>query len=272
MHIIDTYPHIGRCLEEGHFSRRGWAAYMDEACPGIRLPVEEDIADYDYTRDILPVLEAAFTDPLRLETMHSSFLSATEGLEERIRSELGTQIDAELILYMGLCSGAGWATRIGDRPTVLLGMEKILELNWIDRDSMIGLIYHELGHLWHFGQRRAPAFAPEDRALWQLYTEGMAMYCEQRLCQDAHYYHQDRSGWLAWCEENRSRLFAEYRSRADAGESVQDFFGDWCSFEGKSDVGYFLGAELVRSMTAWHASDALFDLSAEDIHAALAQQ
>ena len=63
------------------------------------------------------------------------------------------------------------------------------------------LLYHELGHLWHFQRRTAPAWAedPAARALWQLYTEGMATYVQQRLFGGRSFYSQDRDGWLAWC-------------------------------------------------------------------------
>ena len=112
------------------------------------------------------------------------------------------------------------------------------------------LLYHELGHLWHFQRRTAPAWAedPAARALWQLYTEGMATYVQQRLFGGRSFYSQDRDGWLAWCGANRARLFAAFRRRVDGGESVQDFFGDWCAFEDRSDVGYYLGAELVYAL------------------------
>ena len=36
-----------------------------------------------------------------------------------------------------------------------------------------------------------------------------------------------------------------YRKRALA-DDVCDFFGDWRNFEGYSDIGYYLGAEVVR--------------------------
>ena len=63
------------------------------------------------------------------------------------------------------------------------------------------LLYLELGHLWHFQRRTAPAWAedPAARALWQLYTEGMATYVQQRLFGGRGFYSQDRDGWLAWC-------------------------------------------------------------------------
>ena len=74
------------------------------------------------------------------------------------------------------------------------------------------------------------------------------MYCEQLLIGDFGYYHQDKNGWLNWCKTNRARLFTEYYRRLCQGESIQDFFGDWCSFEGHCDVGYFLGCEFVKAL------------------------
>ena len=44
----------------------------------------------------------------------------------------------------------------------------------------------------------------------------------------------------------------EFLRRLESGESVQDFFGDWCSFEGHSDVGYFLGCRFVMFMLKKH--------------------
>ncbi len=76
----------------------------------------------------------------------------------------------------------------------------------------------------------------------------MAMYAEQILCGDKSFYHQDKNGWLKWCTENRSRLFSEFLKRVESGESVQPFFGDWNDFEGRSDAGYYLGCEMIKSM------------------------
>lgn len=109
------------------------------------------------------------------------------------------------------------------------------------------LLYHELGHLWHFQRRTAPAWAedPAARALWQLYAEGMATYVQQRL-------------------------FAAFRRRVDGGESVQDFFGDWCAFEDRSDVGYYLGAELVYALAENRSPQQLADLNPDEVYGMLA--
>ena len=157
-------------------------------------------------------------------------------------------------------------------PMDCWNIEKIMELDWCDEISMIGLVYHELGHLWHFQNRAVPTDikTPADGALWQLYTEGVAMYCEQLLCGDDRFYHQDKDGWLEWCEDNRSRLFGEYLRRVEAGESVQDFFGDWCSLDGHSDIGYYLGAELIYDALKICSRSEVLNLSLDDVKERLA--
>jgi ABC-type transporter Mla MlaB component len=69
------------------------------------------------------------------------------GLEEKITAAFGRTPDVEIIFYVGLCSGAGWVTPLGGKTVVLIGLEKIMELNWHDENSMLGLLYHELGHV-----------------------------------------------------------------------------------------------------------------------------
>ena len=48
----------------------------------------------------------------------------------RIRSVFVKALDAKIILLLGLCNGTGWATTLNGRPTVLLGIEKIVALHW----------------------------------------------------------------------------------------------------------------------------------------------
>ena len=52
----------------------------------------------------------------------------------------------------------------------------------------------------------------------------------------------------------------------DGGESVQDFFGDWCAFEGRSDVGYYLGAELVYALAENRSPQQLADLNPDEVY------
>lgn len=72
------------------------------------------------------------------------------------------------------------------------------------------------------------------------------MLFEQLLCGDENYYHQNQNGWIDWCEKNLIELKREYLLRITNSESVQDFFGDWNSYKGHTDVGYFIGCKFVR--------------------------
>ena len=72
------------------------------------------------------------------------------------------------------------------------------------------------------------------------------MVCEHILCGDGDFYHQNSGGWLDWCRENENEIKKEYLRRLDKRQSVQDFFGDWCSYNGHSDVGYYLGCKFVE--------------------------
>lgn len=72
------------------------------------------------------------------------------------------------------------------------------------------------------------------------------MVCEQILCQDNHYYHQNQNDWLTWCTSNITDIKQEYLQRIDNNISTQDFFGDWCSYKHHSDVGYYLGCVFIQ--------------------------
>lgn len=272
MRVIDSFPQMGRAFERGEFSIAAWRRYAAEISPALPEKLEADAAEYDFAGAVLPVLQQFYEKSEQAALAHASFRKLVGGLSEKFCSVLGSAPEADVILCLGLCNGAGWATSLGGRPVVLLGIEKIVELGWCGEADMAALLYHELGHLWHFQRRTAPAWAedPAARALWQLYAEGMATYVQQRLFGGRGFYSQDRDGWLTWCGANRARLFAAFRRRVGGGESVQDFFGDWCAFEGRSDVGYYLGAELVYALAENRSPQQLADLNPDEVYGMLA--
>ena len=253
MRIIDTYPEIVALCGANVtpcFRLDAWRAYAERISPSLRQHVEADASAYDLPRQVVPVVEAAWLQRDKMETAHRSFLIAVESLPARIREAFGIDMDVDVVFYLGLCNGAGWATTLDGRDAVLLGIEKIVELDWVDERSMCALLYHELSHIWHrLAGAAQVARTPHEKGLLQLYREGFAMYGEQLLCGDDTYFHQDDGAWLPWCRENAAMLKDEYLRRIEAGESVQDFFGDWCRFLDHADVGYFLGCDFVRSMT-----------------------
>lgn len=273
MKIIDTFNNILILLEEMdfQFDENLWRTYAEKISVEFPDKCKNDSNSYDFQKDILPVLEASINNASKMKKAHDSFIHATKELRERFVEVFSVEPQVDIIFYLGLCNGSGWVTKLDNKSVILLGIEKIVELDWCDTDSMIALIYHELGHIWHgeVGVLYADTKSTSEKSIWQLYQEGIAMYCEQLLLNDFTHYHQNKGGWLEWCDRNRKELFIEYKRRIDTNESTQDFFGDWCSYKGHSDIGYYLGCELIKSIAYKYTLEELANLKIDDIYSAL---
>ncbi len=246
MKIINTCDKIKTTFKNG-FNIELWREYAGEISEELASKCENDAKSYDFNKDVLPVIELALNEE-KIDLVSKNFQSVIDTLNENLTKLFKEEPDIDIILYLGLCNGAGWATTLDGKNTVLLGIEKIIELNWCDETDMRALILHEIGHLWHKlnGNFDIPDFTKRRKSIVQLYCEGIAMVCEHILCGDDEFYHQNKDGWLNWCYEHENEIKKEYLRRLDNKESVQDFFGDWCSYNGYSDVGYFLGCRFVR--------------------------
>lgn len=248
MKIINTCDKIKSVFADG-FSIDLWRKYAEEISQELPSKCENDAKSYDFNKDVLPVIENALNNE-KIDSVSKNFQTVIDTLSVNLSKLFDTEPDINIILYLGLCNGAGWATTLDGKNTVLLGIEKIIELDWGDETNMRALIFHEIGHLWHKtnGKLYIPDFTKRRKAIQQLYQEGVAMVCEHILCGDDEFYHQDKDGWLDWCYKNENQIKREYLRRLDEKEQVQDFFGDWCSYKGHSDVGYFLGCRFVRHL------------------------
>ena len=246
MNIINTCDKI-KSLFSGGFDITVWRKYAGGISKELPSKCENDAKSYDFNKEVLPVLESAL-DEEKIDFVSKNFQAVIETLNNNLTKLFDTEPDINIFLYLGLCNGAGWATTLDGKNTVLLGIEKIIELDWGDEKNLRALILHEIGHLWHKmnGKLYLPDFTKRRKAIQQLYQEGVAMVCEHILCGDNDFWHQDKDGWLDWCRENEAEIKKEYLRRLDANENVQDFFGDWCSYNGYSDVGYYLGCRFVE--------------------------
>ena len=248
MKIINTCGEIKALFSNG-FDMSVWRKYAGEISKELPLKCENDAKEYDFNKSVLPVIEAALNAD-KIDFVSKNFQIVVDTLNANLTRLFDAEPDINIILYLGLCNGAGWATTLDGKDTVLLGIEKIIELDWGDETNMRALILHEIGHLWHKlnGNLHLPEFTKRRKAIAQLYCEGVAMVCEHILCDDNDFYHQNKDGWLDWCRENEGDIKKEYLRRLDEKESVQDFFGDWCSYNGYSDVGYYLGCCFVKEL------------------------
>ncbi len=127
MKVTDAFGDIFTCFPNGRFDLDRWERYAENILPPFAFAdkIKNDTAGYDFECGILPVLQAAYADKDKLEQAHDSFCSITHGLAERVQEKLDCDLDAHIVLYLGLCSGAGWATDIDGTSAVLLGIEKL---------------------------------------------------------------------------------------------------------------------------------------------------
>ena len=248
MKIINTCDKI-KTFFSGSFDVTVWRKYAGEISKELPSKCEKDAKEYDFNNSVLPVIEAALSEE-KIDFVSRNFQTVIDTLNDNLSNLFDNEPDINIVLYLGLCNGAGWATTLDGKNTVLLGIEKIIELSWGDETNMRALILHEIGHLWHKlnGNLHIPEYTKRRKGIAQLYCEGVAMVCEHILCGDDEFYHQDKDGWLDWCYKNENQIKREYLRRLDKKISVQDFFGDWCSYNGHSDVGYFLGCRFVEHL------------------------
>lgn len=272
---IDASQAVSEIYTAAGFDYGRWKAYINALYENSAAVFADEVREYlksgEYTfeKDFLPILNAVPGNP-DLPVLRENFSAAADGLDQRVTACFGRTLDADIVLYLGLCVGAGWVTRMNGRYAVLLGVEKILELGWHGLDDMYGLIYHELGHIYQsqYGVLERESGSSTENFVWQLFTEGIAMYFEQTLAGNPRYYHQDKNGWLAWCEARFPRLLADFNADLPAmTQFTQRYFGDWCCYHGHGDTGYYLGARFVRYLTETRAFDSLLGLEIEEVYA-----
>lgn len=271
--IIDTFSQIGEVFCNGRFDLKRWREYINTIYRNTSDIFEDDLKEYvdsgnyTYEDDILPILNRVQGHPF-LETLHTSFVRVTKGLNQRIIDCFAHELEIDIVLYLGLCNAAGWVTNINGRDVILLGIEKILELSWYDEDSMYGLIYHELGHIYH---KQYGAFEQEGRNqsqnfIWQLFTEGIAMYFEQLLMNDLSYYHQNKDGWKNWCDAHFQQILMDFQADLPVMNRFnQRYFSDWVDYCGRADVGYYLGARFVQDLCSRYDFGQLIRLEIEEV-------
>jgi len=188
--------------------------------------------------DYLPLMQEA----------RENLLKVCSAIYERASRVLRLDFDVTFVIYVGIGCGAGWATEYNNCPACLFGLEKIVELKWHSQKRLQGLAAHELGHLVHMAWRNEwDTFSnAEQEPLFQLYSEGFAKRCEHLILRKEIWNEAEDEDWILWCIEHKGWLAKEYLLRIDKGISVNDFFGDWLSIQGKRQTGYFLGHEFIR--------------------------
>lgn len=274
MNIIDATKGMLSAFDMQQFDIEMWKTYMNSSLPQAKEMCIQDMEDcisaagLSWERDYLPVLNAVPHNIIKLDEITQSFYKITENLAEKIFEKFSKFLDVDIILYLGLCNGAGWVTTINGKATVLLGIEKIIELNWCGIDPMNGLILHELGRVYQaqYGILHRELESAKDQFLWQLFTEGIAMVFEQEIVGNPEYYHQATAKWKTWCSQNVRFISRSFTDDLDTmTRENQRYFGDWTCFNGYCDVGYYLGACFVRFLLESDCFDNLISYDIDEV-------
>lgn len=271
--ISSTYDSVSAIFDGGHFCFDKWEEYIDRCVPGAKELCVADMkeciqAGYSWQNDFLPVLNSVAANPAKCREAVRSFQTVTEHLEEKIQNAFGRPVCADVVFYVGLCNGAGWVTEVNHKTTILLGLEKILELGWYHTKEMTGLILHELGHVYQaqYGLLYEKTDTSSEKFLWQLFTEGVAMVFEQMVVGNPAYYHQDRKGWKTWCDGHKEQIRRSFeQDLSTMTDENQRYFGDWVRFEGWGDTGYYLGAWFVRYLLATDCFDRIIGYTLAEV-------
>lgn len=274
MKIISAVGTLNELFSNNSFDLNSWNEYIEKVFPGHKNIFIQDMENviktgtYTFNNDFLPILNGVNFNKDKREEAIVSFNKVTNNLEEKIIQVFGKNLDVTIVLYVGLCNGAGWVIDLDSQPYVLLGLEKIIELDWCDVKSMYGLIYHELGHVFQmqYGVLEREFNTSKETFLWQLFTEGIAMFFEQKILNNFDFFHQDRNGWLLWCDENIKQIKMDFHADLEVmTKQNQRYFGDWVYYKGYNDVGYYIGARFVKWLSMKYDFDELISFQIDKV-------
>ena len=260
---------LDKLFINGVFSIDKWKVYIENILPGLGQLVLSDSSGYDFEKDILPIINNVYQNQERIIELNNLLYELLKDTDERIKLKTGRNLQCKIILYLGLGNGAGWVTEHNGKTLVLLGVEKILELNLDNPAQLRELIYHELGHVYQnqYGVLNKEFDNNADKLLWQLYTEGIARYFEKNIIGNVITDYQNTYSW----EVGLGKLFPQLKEDFKKDMSIlndrftQRYFGDWVSYNGYSDAGYFLGEKFINYLCQKRLFNDILDLSIEEI-------
>jgi len=256
-HFIDTYPDFLRYWSEVQHRPldeqiEGWENIYMRQYPELLAKQKEDYSSQNIDwrqiarEKVFPHLTSRLS---AMHEAHKNLLEAGMPLYSRAQIVLDYKADMIFVLYVGIGCGAGWATSFQDLPAILFGLENIAECGWSNRQAISGLIAHELGHLTHYYWRNKSGKSNGSGPWWQLYAEGFAQRCESLIVgHDSFHQTIKDKNWCDWCQNHKGLLASEFIKTIDAGKPVSAFFGSWFDIQGRTETGYFLGQELVRTL------------------------
>jgi hypothetical protein len=186
----------------------------------------------------------------RIRRLHRRLREGLPTAWSRSKKVLRIDFPVQVVIYVGIGVGAGWATRYAGRPACLFGLENAAEMVSGRDPGTSGAVSHEIAHLAHaeWRRRRGRDGLGEARGpYWQLYVEGFATECERRIDPPEEFHlRTGKADWLPWCERHRGWLAARFLRQVRNRRPVREYFGSWYKVQGQIESGYYLGQQVVH--------------------------
>ncbi len=278
INIIDTFQEFRECFEDKldlsiDDKIRIWQDCYISKYPELEKKCKDYYEEYDYSWKSVAselVFKRTKDDFNKMIKAHGNILEIMEEVNLNAKEVFNLDLQINIVLYCGLCNSAGWVDYYNGKRTILYGIDKIAELNWHTIDKLKSLLSHELCHVIHF-EMRGEDYLPSNiernnynEGIWFIYGEGFAQFFQSKLLGSE----TDSRGseWINKCKDKESQLKKLYlESLYDKDIGTRDFFGDWFKVLGISDVGYFLGAELIKELTNKYNMKTIAQLQFESI-------
>jgi hypothetical protein len=208
----------------------------------------------------------AFSKLKNLYIARRNCLDALKEMEHKLTQFY--DVEYQIVLYWGNGAGAGWYTKYNGVPSILLGFENILILDWSSKTALKALIAHEFGHLVHEHIRKDVVKKENSptHAYDILYSEGFAQYIES-LITGYNVFPELEKGNAdvrSYVETNLPAICCEYKKRIHDALKVNDFFGSSCSWSGYRQLGYYLGFLFIKELSKTLSLNELASLSTEN--------
>ena len=126
MKIINTCDKIKSVFADG-FDINLWREYAGGISKNLPSKCENDAKGYGFEKEVLPVLKNALNEE-KIDFVSRNFQVAIDTLNENLSKLFDTEPDINIILYLGLCNGAGWATTLDGKTPFFLVLKRLSSL------------------------------------------------------------------------------------------------------------------------------------------------
>jgi len=183
------------------------------------------------------------------------------------KSDFFQDIEINFVLYFGNGIGAGWYTIYDNKPSILLGFENILILNWDSKQQIESLIFHEIGHIIHDYYRNNVIESNSNNIFYKLYREGFAHFICSQIQKHDNFseFIGNEEEFKDWFNNEYKIICFDFLNNIENKDFDKKVFGSWNNYNGYKQVGYYLGFKIMQELVKIHTIQEISNFSKEEI-------